>query len=66
MRAEGQEQLQGRAAKEEDDLSELLDLHSGLKGRICQCKSALDLSSRFHLASRQVSVEGRRQYVLLE
>lgn len=55
VKAGGLEQLHQRAVKE-DDFSELRNLQSELKSRIHQCESVLDLSSSFHLASRQVSV----------
>lgn len=53
------EQFEGKVVKEED-LLEILKLQNRLKTEIHQCESILDLSSRFHLMSRQVSGEGRR------
>lgn len=52
------EQFEGKVVKEED-LQGILKLQNRLKTKIHQCESILDLSSRFHLVSRQVSSEGR-------
>lgn len=52
------EELKGRAVKEED-LSEVLKLQKKVKTMLHQSESILDLTSRFHLTSRQVSGAGR-------
>ncbi|XP_044072101.1 coiled-coil domain-containing protein 141 isoform X2 [Siniperca chuatsi] len=46
-------ELKGRAAKEED-LSELLKLREKVKNKIHQSESILDLTSSFHLTSKQL------------
>lgn len=53
VKTAGQDWLQQRAVKE-DDYSEVLNLQSELKSRIRQCESVLNMTTRFHLASRQV------------
>ncbi|KAI3355750.1 hypothetical protein L3Q82_004199 [Scortum barcoo] len=48
-------ELKGRAVKEED-LSELLKLQEKVKNKIQQSESILDLTSSFHITSKQLEV----------
>lgn len=57
------EGLKGKVVKEED-LSEVLKLQKKVKTKLHQSESILDLTSRFHLTSRQVSGAGRMQFPL--
>lgn len=50
-------ELKGRAVKEED-LSELLKLQERVKNKIHQSESILNLTSSFHITSKQVSGAG--------
>lgn len=54
-------ELKAKAVKEED-LSEVLKLQKRVKAKIHQSESILDLTSRFHLTSRQVSGAGRKLF----
>lgn len=52
-------ELSGKEVKE-DDLSEVQKLRERVKTKIHESESILDLTSRFHLTSRQVSGAGRK------
>lgn len=54
-------EVEGLKAKlvKEEDLTEVLKLQKKVKTMLHQSESILDLTSRFHLTSRQVSGAGR-------